>query len=1245
MSKIIYNLNIANILLFYLLKSILCEKIEKITQKEIIYPSVLSLYNGGLVVIQNDGIHFFDSNKTEENTKKIIFEIPISSKIESEKISMSQFPKEEGGYILILINDKIYIFKRDGIILEILNIKEMNDVKDVKLIPYKKEKNNLLYIISYKKPNSKKRFAFNFYKFDINKKNNLLIMTKSIESIKDKTNLQSREILGESCLFMKNTQIDENILSCFFGIGFPSEIQVKTFSINNEIIKEKNNYKYLIGNYGIENFNLISTIANSEKDQVIVYYIKNNNLSEIKFDFIKGFYDSIIVSPDADLSDEFWEKESEKMNESKESIFSSRLYRAYCKSYMIFFNSNFTQLNTGFISHDNKCATLLSYSKFFRDNKYSLTINNINNNKILIKKRRKLARSLGSVTVPEKCNQTIDVGYTEESITFNLCKECNTADGYYPVWDPNNTLYNHGKGFVQCFNENNKKNFYLNTDRNRYEPCYETCASCNELGNAFNHKCEKCDLKYKFVENDDPNLKICEAECPFADYEEKFLGYYQCTRTNSCPEAAPYLLDTEELKRCYEDCDETEYKWSYAGRCYLNCTEANAIIDSEADKTCKDPEPTVGQRCFVTYNSIKSNNFMTASGVHTNAQTYAKDFSDTTTHINYYNNSNAIMVIFKDQSCIKELKLQVPNVNFADCLDKIVTNMTITKPGFNKDTDLIIALVGGNTSSSGVETTYSFFYKNGDYINASEICQGIKIETTTGIGRENVDDDAEKIAAQGINIFDLDDPFYTDICFMYDSPTGRDATPNDRVATYYPNVSLCDEAAGCEPKSIDLDSFEVICDCKFNDLMSNPKVGEKILEDSFGEIIEMIENSNIMIFKCAKDVFVIKHIIKNIGTYITLGIMLVQIICVVIYYLFSYNPMLRYLYYLSEYQCSSIEMKLQNKEAKKKQSLLNTKLIKIQAPPKKEEKIGLKTPSANKLISSEESSNPKKLDITGNSNSNLNSNKAHKLKNENEKELLKKEKENKKEKKPMYADKLKEEYDIEMEEYLKTDFDDMEFEDALKRDTRTFCEYYFDKFKERQIIMDTFFNPEMLKPLPIKVIILFLNIIFYFVINGLFFSEEYVSELFNSDEEEKFFSFFPRSITRFIYTTIVSGIISIILDFIAVDEQKVKRLFLREKKNTLQIRYEISQITADIKKNYLILIIICVVIDLISFYYVNCFNNVYPNLRDEWIKSSICIIIIMQILSMLTGLLEALIRLIAFKCKSERVYKIKDLLD
>ena len=171
--------------------------------------------------------------------------------------------------------------------------------------------------------------------------------------------------------------------------------------------------------------------------------------------------------------------------------------------------------------------------------------------------------------------------------------------------------------------------------------------------------------------------------------------------------------------------------------------------------------------------------------------------------------------------------------------------------------------------------------------------------------------------------------------------------------------------------------------------MSNSKVGEKILEDGFGDILEFIEESNIQIFKCAKDVFVFKHLMKNSGTYITLGIMLAQILCFVIYYLISYNPMLRYLYYLSECQCSIIEQKLSNKaNNKNRDSILNSKLIKIKAPPKKEEKRGSKTPTADKLISSEDSKQPKKLDITG-SNSNINLNKRlPKIKNEGAEKVL-----------------------------------------------------------------------------------------------------------------------------------------------------------------------------------------------------------------------------------------------------------------
>ena len=440
---------------------------------------------------------------------------------------------------------------------------------------------------------------------------------------------------------------------------------------------------------------------------------------------------------------------------------------------------------------------------------------------------------------------------------------------------------------------------------------------------------------------------------------------------------------------------------------------------------------------------------------------------------------------------------------------------------------------------------------------------------------------------------------------MYDSPNGKDATPSDRLNAYYPNISLCE--TGCTYDEVDLTTMEVSCKCEYSDIMTSTGVGEKLLEDSFGEVFEMIENSNIVIFKCGSDVFVAKHFFKNAGSYIVLGIMIAQGACVVIYYLLSYNPMMRYLYYLSEYQCSIIESKNNTKgdkgKSKTKDNILTAKLQKPKNPPKKDENVGLKTPAADKLID-EDPKVPKKLDI----NSNL---------IDSDNKLMKK----------------------------KEDKNEKEFEDALKTDKRTFCEYFYDRFLEEQIIMDTFFNRETLKPMTIKIIILLLNIELYFVINGLFYSEDYVSDLFNSDEEEHFFSFFPRSISRFLYTTIVGGVIGVIVDFVSFDEKKVKRLFKREKKNSLQIRYEISVMTKDIKRNYLVLMIICGVLGLISLYYVNCFNNVYPNLTGEWVKSSICIMLIMQILSLLLALLEALIRLLAFKLKSERIYKIKDLLD
>ena len=136
---------------------------------------------------------------------------------------------------------------------------------------------------------------------------------------------------------------------------------------------------------------------------------------------MKGLSNPSSAINDVNLIDEYWKDETEMMGQTKEAIFSSRLYWIYCKSYMIFYNSNFTLFNKGFISHDSKCANLLSYSKFFEDNKFSLNVDSLNNtNQILIQRKRKLDAT--STPVPEKCANVegAHVGYTQESISFNL---------------------------------------------------------------------------------------------------------------------------------------------------------------------------------------------------------------------------------------------------------------------------------------------------------------------------------------------------------------------------------------------------------------------------------------------------------------------------------------------------------------------------------------------------------------------------------------------------------------------------------------------------------------------------------------------------------------------------------------------------------------------------------------------------------------------------------------------------------
>ena len=187
-----------------------------------------------------------------------------------------------------------------------------------------------------------------------------------------------------------------------------------------------------------------------------------------------------------------------------------------------------------------------------------------------------------TTTAPEKCATS-----NADSISFNLCLTCNNAQNYYKVYDPNLTIYGNGQGFVQCFNNNTKKNFYLDKSEDtndntkwEYKPCYETCETCSEGGDAYQHNCSTCALRYTKYE--DSGKILWEADCSYAYYYTYPLGYYECTETNGCPEEAKYLVPA--IKKCVKSCkDDTgdKYQWLYSGKCYSNCLKANADVNPD----------------------------------------------------------------------------------------------------------------------------------------------------------------------------------------------------------------------------------------------------------------------------------------------------------------------------------------------------------------------------------------------------------------------------------------------------------------------------------------------------------------------------------------------------------------------------------------------------------------------------------------------------------------------------------------
>ena len=218
---------------------------------------------------------------------------------------------------------------------------------------------------------------------------------------------------------------------------------------------------------------------------------------------------------------------------------------------------------------------------------------------------------------------------------------------------------------------------------------------------------------------------------------------------------------------------------------------------------------------------------------------------------------------------------------------------------YNITKNLITVVIEENDSNNPSKFYLFFHPDTGTRLEDGEICENKTIEMKVPIldeSRENYELKAA-LTSQGINIYDINDPYYKDICYDFDNPKNRDVALKDRIKETYVDIELCDD--GCVNTGIDLTNNVATCDYTFNEVTNNDIIHENAaLEYLVGEIFDLVNSNNILVLKCYK--YLLKYFTKSIGGIIIVILLVLRLIFTGIFFTFELTKMKRYIFALTE---------------------------------------------------------------------------------------------------------------------------------------------------------------------------------------------------------------------------------------------------------------------------------------------------------------------------------------------------------
>ena len=673
---------------------------------------------------------------------------------------------------------------------------------------------------------------------------------------------------------------------------------------------------------------------------------------------------------------------------------------------------------------------------------------------------------------------------------------------------------------------------------------------------------------------------------------------YACTINNFCPQDFSKLI--AQKKKCIDDCKkDDEYKYEYNNNCLKECPENTKIYEEEKKclESCHPNQFEYNKICYDDLSNDTSKMFQNWNIFVNNISNFDDILNDIILDAYSPEEGNSLVIKRPDNTVyhvtntkteLELLKNKSNNFQNLSIID-LGECESILKQRYNISESVSLILIKNEQKTTKAsEKMFNFdVYEpyNKTKLNLS-ICDetSINLYIPVELSQEN-----KKIYAQmkesGFDMFNIEDPFYQDICIPFDSTNGTDILLSDRVDYIYNNDDTQCQS-NCQFSHYSVESQYMNCSCSTNketnyDNNKKDKFTAKKIYESFYDVLKY---SNYKIIKCANVIVDIKNIKSNKGSIIVIVYFSCYIICLFSFIFIRINP-------------------LKNKLVKDLNIKPNVKNILF--PPIKKfpfRKLILRKDlqKRNKIIETQKvlkfkfnKQSKSKVDDNIKIYSNYNSKSAFdnspkdKLDNLNLKELG-----------DFSSNKNETENSLERK-YDDYELNELEYDEALELDKRTLMQIYWASLKREHLIIFTFFNCNDYNLLPIKLSRFVFLVVSDMALNVFFFSDDSMHKLFLNYGKYDFF----QQIPQITYSTIISQLIEIFLCFLSLTDKyfyRLKSVLIDKKKNV-----DISKITRCIYIKLFFFYLFTFIFFAAFWYIISIFCGVYRNTQISFIKDSL----------------------------------------